>query len=79
MGHSEEQGPSYLGARITDEKRLVLVPLDPDRPWTAFKRMRAWMKRSHAHPDGAVDVFTAPETPDEPESQYAPPADAGSD
>lgn len=66
MAHTEEPGPSYLGARITDERRLVLVPLDPDRPWTAFKRMRAWMKRSHAHPDGTVDVFTAPETPGEP-------------
>lgn len=38
--------PDFLGARLGEEKRLVLVPLDPDRPWASFRRMRAWMKRA---------------------------------
>ena len=40
------EGSDYLGARLGDEQRLVLVPLDPARPWAAFRRMRAWMKRT---------------------------------
>ena len=47
MDHNDSSGSSdYLGARLGDEQRLVLVPLDPDRPWAAFRRMRAWMKRA---------------------------------
>lgn len=45
------EGPDdYLGARLGEEKRLVLVPLDPERPWAAFRRMRAWMKRGLPQP-----------------------------
>jgi hypothetical protein len=76
MGREEDDEPAYLGARIEEEKRLVLVPLDPERPWTAFKRMRAWMKRSHSHPDRtSVDVFTAPEEPRSREVSLPRPAD----
>ena len=47
MNHDDSSGSSdYLGVRLGDEQRLVLVPLDPDRPWAAFRRMRAWMKRA---------------------------------
>jgi hypothetical protein len=76
MRREEDEGPAYLGARIEEEKRLVLVPLDPERPWIAFKRMRAWMKRSHSHPDRtSVDVFTAPEERRSPEVSRPHPAD----
>jgi len=51
----------YLGALLDEEHRLVLVPLDPDRPWAAFRRMRSWMKRSHkGNTQTSVGVFTAP-------------------
>lgn len=53
--------PGYLGAMLDKEHRLVLVPLDPQEPWTAFRRMRSWMKRSRkGSADTSVDVFKAP-------------------
>lgn len=42
----DDAASDFLGARLGEENRLVLVPLDPDRPWAAFRRMRAWMKRA---------------------------------
>jgi hypothetical protein len=58
---SNEERPGYLGALLGSEQRLVLIPLDPDRPWTAFRRMRSWMKRSRkGAAEASVDVFTAP-------------------
>ncbi|MGH2783995.1 MAG: hypothetical protein ACRDJ1_01905 [Actinomycetota bacterium] len=56
MHHEESSDSSdFLGARLGEERRLVLVPLDPNRPWTAFRRMRAWMKRSEANrPDAQI-------------------------
>ena len=53
--------PGYLGAMLDAEHRLVLVPMDPERPWAAFRRMRSWMKRSHkGNAETSVGVFTAP-------------------
>lgn len=49
---SSEGPDDYLGARLGEEKRLVLVPLDPDKPWAAFRRMRAWMRREQPQPKG---------------------------
>ncbi|MGH2795009.1 MAG: hypothetical protein ACRDKG_11980 [Actinomycetota bacterium] len=55
MHHEESSGGSdYLGARLGEERRLVLVPLDPNTPWTAFRRMRAWMKRAPKKPDAQI-------------------------
>jgi len=51
----------YLGALLEDEGRLVLVPVDPEEPWAAFRRMRALMKRSPARPRASVKMFTTPE------------------
>lgn len=51
--------PEYLGALLDDEQRLVLVEVDPMKPWEAVRRMRAFMRRtrkSRAHA-AAVDVF----------------------
>ena len=51
MHHEEStEGSDYLGARLGEEQRLVLVPMDPARPWAAFRRMRAWMKRTPMKP-----------------------------
>lgn len=53
--------PGYLGAMLDAEHRLVLVPLDPESPWVAFRRMRSWMKRSRkGSAETSVGVFTAP-------------------
>ncbi|HEX9697698.1 MAG TPA: hypothetical protein VGB64_15455 [Actinomycetota bacterium] len=48
MSIQPEDSAKYVGAMIADEKRLVLVPLDPQEPWAAFKRLRTWMKDSKA-------------------------------
>ncbi len=56
--HDEPNRPGYLGAMLDSERRLVLVPLDPEEPWAAFRRMRSWMKRRRvtapASPGGEV-------------------------
>ena len=60
MRHDDER-PGYVGAMIDSERRLVLVPVDPERPWAAFRRMRSWMKRSRQGSQGAsLGVFKAP-------------------
>ena len=35
----------YVGALIEDERRVVLVSVDPDNPWEAFRRLRKQMRR----------------------------------
>jgi pyruvate/2-oxoglutarate dehydrogenase complex dihydrolipoamide acyltransferase (E2) component len=62
----DHEDTGYLGAMLDPERRLVLVPLDPDQPWVAFRRMRSWMKRRNVAAESSVDLFTAP-----PESQGA--------
>lgn len=58
MSIHAEDSAKYVGAMIADEKRLVLVPLDPQEPWAAFKRLRTWMKDSKAAPSQArIDLF----------------------
>jgi hypothetical protein len=53
-----DDSAKYLGAMIPGEQRLVLVPLDPQEPWAAFRRMRTWMKE--ARQNASVDLFEAP-------------------
>lgn len=57
MSTQAEDSAKYVGAMIADEKRLVLVPLDPQEPWAAFKRLRSWMKESKATPSAGIDLF----------------------
>lgn len=60
----QQEGPDrrgYVGAMFDSERRLVLVPLDPERPWVAFRRMRSWMKRSRKGASGSsMGVFSEP-------------------
>lgn len=64
MGSERDDRSDYLGAMLDDEQRLVLVPLDPDRPWAAFRRMRAWMKRARPRaPKASVEIFQTPAEP----------------
>lgn len=60
MREEDKDHPGYLGAMLGDEQRLVLVPVDPERPWVAFRRMRSWMKRSRKGRAQAVDMFRVP-------------------
>lgn len=57
MSTHAEDSAKYVGAMIADEKRLVLVPVDPQEPWAAFKRLRSWMKESKAAPNASIDLF----------------------
>lgn len=59
MRHDDEL-PGYVGAMLDSERRLVLVPVDPERPWAAFRRMRSWMKRSRKGAEASLGVFKAP-------------------
>lgn len=47
----------FVGALIEQERRLVLVPMDADDPWAAFKRLRSWMRE--ADKEARVDFFEA--------------------
>lgn len=38
----------YVGALISDERRLVLVSVNPDEPWEAFRKLRRVMRRERA-------------------------------
>lgn len=60
MRAQAEDSAKYLGAMIAEERRLVLVPMDPQEPWAAFKRLRTWMKESKRTEETSVDVFEAP-------------------
>lgn len=49
----------YVGALLEDEQRLVLVPMDGQDPWEAFKQLRRWM--ISAQPAAAkLALFEAP-------------------
>ena len=59
MTDDTSEEPGYLGALFDEEQRLVLVPVDPEKPWSAFRRMRKLMKRSKSGPP-RVTMFKAP-------------------
>lgn len=63
--HTNDEKPGYVGAMLGSERRLVLVPVDPERPWAAFRRMRSWMKRSRKGAEASLGVFKAPLERDE--------------
>jgi hypothetical protein len=61
MREQADERAEYLGAMLSKQSRLVLVPMDPKEPWEAFRRLRTWMKQSTTTEDlPAVDVFEAP-------------------
>ena len=64
MREEDKNHPGYLGAMLDEEQRLVLVPVDPERPWVAFRRMRSWMKHSRKGGAQAVDMFKPPPVAD---------------
>ena len=59
--NTQPVNPEYLGALITSEQRLVLVPMDPKEPWAAFRRMRTWMQQADkAESKPELGVFASP-------------------
>jgi hypothetical protein len=50
----------YVGALIEEERRLVLVSVDPNEPWEAFRALRREMRR--ASKPTAIGMFHT-ETP----------------
>lgn len=63
MRDQADERADYLGAMLSKQSRLVLVPMDPKEPWEAFRRLRSWMKQTSTTDDlPAVDVFEAPAT-----------------
>ena len=52
--------PDYVGALIEDERRLVLVSVDPDEPWDAFRRLRRAMRKEPRRAKARIDIFNAP-------------------
>lgn len=53
--------PEYLGAFMPEERRLVLVSMDPKDPWEAFRRMRRVMRtREEAGGSAILDIYEAP-------------------
>ena len=59
MQEEDKDRPGYLGAMFDEEQRLVLVPVDPQRPWAAFRRMRKMMKRTRKGAQ-TVNMFKPP-------------------
>ena len=49
----------YVGALISDERRLVLVAMNPDEPWEAFRKLRRVMRREKANAT-ATALFESP-------------------
>jgi hypothetical protein len=45
--NTAESRSEYVGALIADERRLVMVSVDPDEPWEAFRKLRRVMRRQH--------------------------------
>lgn len=56
---SLQQRPDYVGALIDDERRLVLVSVDPDEPWEAFRRLRRRMRKDPSSTKAVIDIFNA--------------------
>lgn len=57
---ARDQGQlEYLGALLEEERRLLLVPMNPSEPWAAFRQLRRLMRRSPAPKRIDVDLFRA--------------------
>lgn len=57
--NTAESRSEYVGALLADERRLVLVSVDPDQPWDAFRELRRAMRREHPSAISTA-MFAAP-------------------
>jgi hypothetical protein len=49
----------YVGALLDEERRLVLVSVDPEHPWEAFRQLRRQMRRERRASTSSISLFTA--------------------
>ncbi len=54
--HSTTEPPEYLGALLDGKQRLVLIEVDPKKPWEAVRRMRAFMRLTRASHGKAAEI-----------------------
>lgn len=52
-----QEHPEYLGALLEDERRMVLISVDPNDPWQAFKRMRRALRKETQSAKAVVNLF----------------------
>ena len=43
--HAQTVASEYVGALLEGEDRVLMVAIDPDEPWEAFRAMRKQMRR----------------------------------
>jgi len=59
MMQTLQERPDYVGALIEDERRLMLVSVDPQEPWEAFRRLRRALRKDPAREKAVIDIFEA--------------------
>lgn len=50
----------YVGALIEDERRLVLVPVDTEEPWEAFRTLRRAMRKENKDSQVSLGMYESP-------------------
>jgi hypothetical protein len=49
----------YVGAFLEEERRLMLVAVDPSEPWEAFRKLRRAMRRTKQPESATLAMFEA--------------------
>ncbi|MFA5891699.1 MAG: hypothetical protein WDA27_12230 [Actinomycetota bacterium] len=57
---SSQKHSEYIGALIPDECRMMLVSMDPERPWEAFRQMRRLLRKEKKAAEALVGLFESP-------------------
>lgn len=47
----------YIGAHFKDQNRVLLVSVDPDEPWEAFRQLRRRMRRERHGGAASMSLF----------------------
>ncbi|MFN2614480.1 MAG: hypothetical protein ABR552_06650 [Actinomycetota bacterium] len=47
----------YLGAFLEEERRLMLVAVDPAEPWEAFRKLRRTLRRTTKAESATLGLF----------------------
>lgn len=50
----------YVGALIPDECRLVLVSIDPEKPWDAIRALRRILRKEKKSREAMIGMFSSP-------------------
>lgn len=57
---STREHSDYIGALIPDECRMMLVSMDPEHPWEAFRQLRRLLRKEKSAPEALVGLFESP-------------------